>query len=359
MKRLGLIAAVVALAVPATAAADKYASPAGAGDCSAAAPCSFNDAVTNAGNGETVFVYGDRGPYSISFASDSGDSIHVVGINGRPQINSTGEYALELQGPGSTATNLDLSSSGAGGGNGTLSLKGASADHISARSTGGGSPGCGLSDADLSNSFCFSSSSGPGLQTGASLVSVTNHVSNVTVLSTNSEALEAYAGNGLSNFTIVANSILKGKPGPGDGDIAGFTPGTGSMSVSTTASAFDPAQVFPGAGGAVAQAPSNVSAPPLLNSGDGSQLAGSPTIDRGQAGFTTGTDLFGDPRDQAGTCGGAVIPDIGADEFTPGCPAAPVPKPKKCKKKGKKRSAAAAKKKKKKKCRKKGKKKRR
>jgi hypothetical protein len=352
MKRLALIVTVVALAVPASAAADKYASPDGGGDCSAASPCTLPTATMSAGNGETVFVYGDRGPYSIDFATDATDSIHVVGINGRPRINSTGEYALDLEGPSSTATNLDLFSTGAGGGSGTLYLKGGSADHIIARSTGP-SPACGLTDGDLSNSICSSSGSGGGLKTAASIGSITNHVYNVTVLSSESEALALFAGPGLSNFTIVANSILKGKPGPSDGDIQGA--GTGTNSVSTTASAFDPTQVSLGAGGSIAQDPSNVSAPPLLSSADGSQLAGSPTIDKGQTGFTTGTDVFGDPREQVGICGGSAIPDIGADEFTPSCPAAAVTttKHKKCKKKKRKRSAGAAKKKK---CKKKKKK---
>jgi hypothetical protein len=353
MKRLSLIVMLVVLAAPATAAADKYASPAGGGDCSAASPCTLPAAMTSAVNGETVFVYGDRGPYSIDFAADFGDSIHVVGINGRPRINSTGVEALDLAGPSSTATNLDLFSSGPGGGGGALYIQGGSADHIIARSTNG-SPACGLTDGDLSNSICSSSGPTAGLRTDASLGSTTNHIYNVTVLSSDSEALAIYAGNNLSNFTIVANSILKGKPGSSDGDIQGFRVGTGTNSLSTTASAFDPAQVFPGAGGSVAQSPSNISAPPLLSSTDGSQLAGSPTVDKGQAGFTTGTDFFGDPRTQAGTCGGSAIPDIGADEFTPSCPVAPSAKKKCKKKKGKKRSAASAKKKK---CKKKKKKK--
>jgi hypothetical protein len=148
----GVALATLAWAAPTAAAADRYASPSGAGSaCTKANPCDLGVAITAAPKGSRVLVVGNQGDYLRSAPITANKAITVQGSNGRPRIVFTaGGLTLAK---GGSVQNLQVE---AYGDQVALALQGgADASRVFAKA-GGTSHACGLlGGSTLTNVLCW------------------------------------------------------------------------------------------------------------------------------------------------------------------------------------------------------------
>ena len=318
-RRLALLAAVV-VAVMAVAAgqasaltpASRYGSPTGTNldPCTAAQPCDGYTAIHSAPSGANVYLYADRGDYSLLGVTIADtNSIHIFGLNGRARLIAHTDATVLALDNASTVENVYLEKPGT---DAALSLLSSSfAGNTIAKNSGGGSA-CYLQNAFLNNTVCWSSAVTPN---GAAQTDENNTLRNVTIEATgggNSVGLSSHARSGGTSSTInLVNVIARGASG--GLDIAGDSDGTRDLFVGSVGSNFGSRttgvlHVDIGPAAQTAQ-------PVLVNraGGDFHQACGSPTIDAGVVDSVNGTnDYDGDPR----TIGPKT--DIGADELTAG-----------------------------------------
>jgi hypothetical protein len=313
------IALAVSVGLCATAsAATRYAAPAGVGTppCTLAAPCPLGTAITGALAGDDVVVL--PGDFTLAATVSVPPNVTVHGQDGsaRPLIHYTGPIdnrGIDIGGANVTLRWLaidgvtDSSTTSLVGANPT-GRTGTVLDRVEIRQTGA----------------ALGLQAGPGAVVRDSLITGTGFATMVysgtltgsTVVNTGSAAASLVADTAFhsSAAVTVRNSILFGSRGVGGVD-ARAEGAAASIDIDYSA-------IRSGAGGfagtgTVTLGTHNVATAPLLGSLTGTidahQLAGSPTIDRGDlasAGSSLG-DTDGDLR----VMGPA--PDIGADEFRP------------------------------------------
>ena len=312
------IALAVSVGLCATAsAATRYAAPAGVGPspCFLAAPCPLGTAITGAVAGDDVVVL--PGDFTLAATVSVPPDVTVHGQEGsaRPLIHYTGldsTRGININGANVTLRWLAID----GVTNDTTvslvgfnSFTGAVVDRVEIRQTGmavafQAGPGAVVRDSLITGTGGFATMVYSGILTGS------------TVVNTGSAAAPLVASTSFHTPAIVTvrNSILFGSRGVGGVDAR-----TEGLAASID---IDYSAIRSGAGGfdgtgTVTLGTHNVATVPLLGSLTGTidahQLAGSPTIDRGDA-ASVGPGL-GDIDGDLRVMGPA--PDIGADEFRP------------------------------------------
>src|SRR4051794_14868202 len=262
--------------MPASAfAAQRFATPAGAGTCAAGDPCSLANAVNSAGPGDEVIVA--PGDYNLGgTALVVPATVAVHGTDGQPRPNIVGATdaltgALVKVPAGGSLRHLSIRQDGPGGFLGTSIALDATAAT--------------LTDIAVANSH----SDAIAVQLGSAATMAT---STVVAAAPNGQAVSSGgAGNTLHNVSAYSTSAA----------ISAEVPMTATNSIA-----------IGGTSGSVAMLPANPSGPPPANptAGDFHQLAGSPTIDAGLVDPLAGlTDVDGDARVLGAT------QDIGADEY--------------------------------------------
>jgi hypothetical protein len=331
-----LTVAAFAVAAPAALAAERHVSPAGAGTaCSAAAPCSIEEAFAGAASGdEIVLAAGDYGSPSSRLTSQLFDNWKTLDVHGqpgaaRPRIWSEAEGgSVVLLSPDSRLAYVDIDNSRAD----APALWGnlGSIDHVRIESKGLGislSNGSNASITVANTSVHTSVEGGWGLSVSHVRAlpdfALGLTLRNVTIVADGvgspAISLASIGVNGakMDLTASVFNSILRGT----DGDIAAQASGAGDrVTVVLDHSNFAGAKTYGSGASSVSAANENSnqsSAPAFVNAaaGDLRQAVGSPTIDAGASDPLAGaTDLEGDPR----VVGDAA--DIGSDEYVPAPP---------------------------------------
>jgi hypothetical protein len=331
----GALAAAASAPSDASAATQRYASPAGGGDCSSSAkPCSITQAIGGAGDGDEVIVF--PGNYTLTATVDVLKPVTIHGVAGqkRPSLVFKGanQSGMRLS-QGALLRHLELVQEEAS--YPTLVLNKAKADQVVLRKTAGSQcTAVTVNDSTIRNSVVVAPGSGATALCARGVAGVLSASSyrNVTAVATGSNgvAIEAYAANQWSRATAeLVNVIAKGGTnGAGlwmhtDGSIGATATITAAHTNYANYWHLPPAAWFVDGGGNQKTAPTFVSAP----TGNYHQAPGSVTIgaglDNDQA--NGALDVDGDPRRIRTT-------DIGADEFvasqpapTPAPPAPPVP----------------------------------
>jgi len=321
---VGTAMAAATLAPCASAAAQRYATPAGFGTtCSSADPCGVIEAVEGAGAGDEVIIKPGEYPLPGGFTDTAPITIHGVAGKPRPRLFFSGKGTLLLD-DGSTLRHIELVRPT---GNGVITAKNATLDQVIARSGGY------VATADVQNSTIrnsiFEASGDGGRALRAEAIGVPNNTAlrNVTAIATGAGAVavEASASLGAGGNALIGATNVIARGGPGG---ASFQAGTDSSGAQATIGlghsnygATTPSTV--GTNATTTSGGANQSAPVVFvdaAAGDYRQAPGSSTIDAGLDDVKNGgLDVDGDPRTIGTT-------DIGADEFvsavaTPGTPA--------------------------------------
>jgi hypothetical protein len=313
-----LLAAVLAaatLASSASAATQRYASPAGSGTaCSAAAPCTVQQAIDGASSGDEVIV--SPGDYHLTSTLYDSPPITIHGVAGQPRprllFSGAGQAGMVLY-HGSTLRYLEIHQ--AEQQTALFALSGAKLDQLVVK---------GLTDyfctVEVNNSTMRNSivvapgSSGSVVCSRAVTGSTVSSLRNVTAVATGSlgVAIDAFAANGQTATINLANVIARGGPGG-----AGLEIQTNNDGATATISASHTNFANYWTGGSQASyvdGGGNQGTPPSLVSpatGDYRQAPGSVTVGAGLDAPDNGSsDFEGDPR-AVGTT------DIGADELVP------------------------------------------
>ncbi|MGZ5375906.1 MAG: choice-of-anchor Q domain-containing protein, partial [Solirubrobacterales bacterium] len=322
---LGVLAGIAALALPAAAAATPYfaaPSPIGAGNCSTATDaCSIYTAKTMASMaGDEVLLAAGTYPLSVggggfvNFSSDVTVKPQATGI--RPLIASSDGSAIGVTGAGATIQDVDIAISGLASSE-ALAVQGVgtAAYRVAVTATGTTPIGARLQGGGLlSDSTAWTQSNGGRAIVGGGANS-TNTIRNTTAIATGTSSFGFVADGtfGQPQIDNVHNAIFRGtafdfKATGGAADVVTVNIDHSNYVTSLAESAMSTINDNGG----------NQSGTPLFagaGTGDFTQLAGSPTIDKGAAVGGLG------PLDFSG--GNRVLglaPDIGADEFPSDAP---------------------------------------
>jgi hypothetical protein len=323
--------ALTLLAAAPAQAAQRYATPSGAGEtCEKVQPCSLEVALEKVKNGDEVIV--TSGTYTLTKAISlpflQNLSIHGESPGHPPRIEaalpSGARMISDFEGSGVSFRDLELVNN-VEGGRGLVCGSGVEVDRVSVSSTGGGgtialeqSGTCIVRDSLLRTE---------GTQSVALFAQgkeSTGLVRNVTALAGGAESIAVSSNfinlfGGEGHYTLNLENVIAS----GATDLAAhyfeigvpMTPfGPGNIEVGH--SNFDSASAEEGS--AVIDEGGNQKAAPLFANaaaGDYREAAGSPTVDGGIADQLGPLDLGGDPRVQGGA------PDIGAFEQPPAAPA--------------------------------------
>jgi hypothetical protein len=312
---VGAALAAATLAQPASAVTQRYASPAGSGtDCSAAKPCSIEEAIEAAGGSGEREVIVAPGDYWLPSTLETVYPATIHGVAGQPRprllFNGLGLDGLVIH--NSTLRHVEIRRAP---GTDTTALRatGSTVDQVFAKAYGA-SWTVAIKNSVIRNSIVVASGDwGDALQTDANGVDSAGTYRNVTAIATGSGGvgIKAWAfGNGDAVNVLARNVIARGGPGGSGFEARAVNPGT-TAKITVGHSNFPDASTD-GAGASIADGGGNqTSAPAFVNAaaGDYRQAPGSPTIDAGLAEFLSGAfDIDGDPRQIGGI-------DIGADEF--------------------------------------------
>ena len=331
--RLAVVTALTAVAVTASiapnasAATQRYASPAGYGDCSSASPCSITQALAGATSYDEVIV--GPGDYPLTATLDVPSHVAVRGMAGGPRprlLLSGANQAGVTQAPDSSLRDVDIVQ--AEPWTRALMADAALVDHVAVRGSSGQSCIAGIHQGStIRNSVVVAPGSGAtAICTEAHGGAWASTYRNVTAIATgaNGVAVEAIAGGAATKTTIdLVNVIAKG--GPLGASLSMATDSSGAAATITASHTNWANYVTSGTnthyvdlGGNQGTAPAFVDAA----AGDYREAAGSVTIDAGvDSTFNGASDLDGDPRALGTT-------DIGADEFVPASvPGAGAPAP--------------------------------
>jgi hypothetical protein len=309
---LTLVAAVGAAASTApaaSAATQRYASPAGSDPaCSSASPCSLTQAITGASTGDEVIVNPGDYPVTAVLSDPAPITIHGAAGQPRPRLVFTGGGTnwLELT-KGSTLRYVELHQTGSSR---ALQALDAKVDQVIAKAP---NFTVGIQNSTIRNSVVVATgSSGNAIGTGT-IATSTVTLRNVTAIATGSGgvAIQAWAHSGAGNATIFATNVIA-RGGPGGHSFKALADTSGDYATITVTHSNWLNGLGVGANAAVVNGGANQGyTPAFVNAaaGDYRQAAGSPTIDAGlNDPFNGAFDVDGDPR-KIGTT------DIGADEF--------------------------------------------
>jgi hypothetical protein len=325
VRRLFLVLAVAMLALPASAMADRYASPTGNNgteNClNPATPCSLTAVLRpeNSTGGETIYLA--PGTYQESASLEIAHSVTVAGEPGkeRPLIRASGAVGsvalfshelvtvrdLRIESPASTSKGLELT--------GPL---GTTVERV--ESTGKAAIACFVRAGYVRNSLCVAT---PGGENGigfessfssATPASVPVTLSNVTAIG-GTAGIDIAGGNEGGVFAYANNTVARGE----QWDILTNAAGEGSVaSIHLSHSNYEEVgRIGTGSSFVTPVTESgNQSKTPLFAdaaTGNYRELAGSPTYLAGDPGLVAGAlDLDLQPRTT--TCEGTVFVDIGA-----------------------------------------------
>ena len=303
-----LLTALAAAAIPSVAsAAQRHASPAGAGvGCTAAEPCSLKSAIAVAAMGDEVIV--NPGDYPLTTTIEDKADITIRGVAGKPRpcllFSGANQDGLRLMN-GSLLRDIEVEQAAPVG---ALTTDGARIDRVTVKGAPATSCAVSLLNAIIRDSIVVAEMNPIcSMAYGGTNAS---RVRNVTAIATQpgQPAINMYA-SGTATIELT-NVIAQGGPG-GPGFLV-VTDGLGGQAtVSATHTNFadwskfgDQIQFVDGGGNQHA-------APTFVNAaaGDYHQALGSVTIDSGLDEPINGSfDVEGDPRRIGPT-------DIGADEF--------------------------------------------
>ena len=321
---VGAAMAAATLAPSASAAAQRYATPAGFGTtCSSADPCGVIEAVQAAGAGDEVIIKPGDYPLPGGFTDTAPITIHGVAGKPRPRLFFSGKGVLLLD-DGSTLRHIELVRPT---GNGVISAKNATLDQVIARS-GGYTATADVQNSTIRNSI-FEASGDGGRALLAEAIGVGNNTAlrNVTAIATGAGAVavEASASSGAGGNALIGATNVIARGGPGGASFQARTDSSGAQATIGLGHSNYGAGTLStvGTNATTTSGGGNQSAPVVFvdaAAGDYRQAPGSPTIDAGLDDLKNGAlDVDGDPRTIGTT-------DIGADEFvsapaTPGTPA--------------------------------------
>jgi hypothetical protein len=308
---LGTILAAATIAPGASAAAQRYASPTGAGtaSCTSALPCSITKAVSGAGIGDEVIV--KPGDYSLTktLAAPSAITIHGVAGQPRPRLLFSGAGQDGVRVVSSSTLQYVTIQQAAGGG--ALFAGDSVVDQVIARASGQTETAT-IQSSTIRNSIVVASwPKVPAITTSTSGATNTSTYRNVTAIATGSGgvAILAKAGFAAGKATVHLVNVMARGAGT---DLEARTDGSGAQATITATHTNYASHFEGGTNAAIISGGGNQSAfPAWVNgfAGDFRQAAGSPTIDAGLDEPWNGTlDVDGDPRTRGTT-------DIGADEF--------------------------------------------
>lgn len=321
---LTLVAAAGAAAssVPvASAATQRYASPAGAGSkCSPTEPCDIAQAIWGAGTGDEVIV--NPGDYPLTATLTEGNQITIHGVAGQPRprllFSGPGQNGLRLY-HGSTLRYVEVDqAAGDNGQNALAAFEGAMVDQVIAKAP---VQAVYVRDSTVSNSIAVASgTNGRAVFTAAGGAGdhTTSAFRNVTAIATGSGGvpIEAYAGTTGSATVHLVNVIAYS--GPGGLSLRASTDNSGAQAtITATHTNYQSADTVGSLAALVDGGGNRAEEPAFVNAaaGDYRQAPGAYTIDAGLNDPMNGAfDVDGDPR-VIGTT------DIGADEFV-GAPTA-------------------------------------
>jgi hypothetical protein len=338
-----LVAVAMGASHAAAAGATYYASPTGStGPCSHAVPCKIEEAVAEAGDGDSLSLAG--GSYELPFTGITIDkAIDFGAAPGAPAVLATDEIAALEVTAKADAKLHDLRLEGEGG----LQLRSGSAARIFVAYQGVLDNACELEKGTvLRDSVCWTlettdedegvshaieiSSGGENQDEPVLLRNVTAIANNesgnaIHVLSAAGAELNVNAANVIAHSEndtdVVAEALPGGFPKAllhiTNSSFGEFEPTTPNSDVAVTAL---------GTAGNISAAPTFLDAA----SGDFHVGGDSPTLDGGIADISVGTlDLDGNDRAQAGCFGANAVPDMGAYERSPtaACPPRPPPPP--------------------------------
>jgi hypothetical protein len=322
---LSVLAALVTVASAspaASAAAQRYASPAGDGsDCSAAHPCTIRGAIGPAVAGDEVIVA--PGDYSLTGNTlfvNAPVTIHGVAGQPRPRLlfSGPGQFGMDLD-PGTTLRWLEVDQQSTVGAS-AIFAPSSTLDQVVATGSGN-APTVASRNSTIRDSTVVASA--PGFS-AITTTSGTSTYRNVTAIATGSggTAIQAWAGSGAGNAAVDAVNVIA-RGGAGGDDLLATTDSSGASATITVAHSNWVDGSTGGTKALIVDAGGNQGSGPAFvdpAKGDYRQAPGSPTIDAGLTDALNGAfDLDGDAR-AIGTT------DIGADEFVP-AGSAPSPSP--------------------------------
>jgi hypothetical protein len=333
-----LVAGATAASHAAAAGATYYASPTGKGSCSAGSPCALEDAVSKAGDGDSVSLA--SGTYVIPFTGISiGKAIDFGAAPGAPALlRTTLAASLEVI-PKADARLHDLRLEGDGG----LQLGSGTADRVFVAYRGVLDNACDLEKGTvLRDSVCWALettdedegvSHAIEISAGGENQDEPVVLRNVTAIANNESgnAIHVISGAGAKLSVDAANVIARSE---NDVDVvAELLPGgfpKAHLNISNSSfGEFEPAIGNSDVGVTPLGASGNISAPPtFVDPAAGNFRVGgdSPTLDGGVADAAVGAlDIDGGDRARSKCFGTAPIPDMGAYERTPtdACPPPP------------------------------------
>jgi hypothetical protein len=318
----GAIGTATALVPTASAATQRYASPAGADPaCSAVSPCSLVQAVSGAGLGDEVIVAPGDYPLTATLADPT--QITIRGVPGKPRphllFSGDGQEGLRVD-SGSTVRYVEIRQVA---NTRALFASDGSVDQVVATAPSVADTAK-IQRSTITNSLVISSG-----DDGSAIATTTNGAQNasvyrnVTAIATGTGgagiAIQALGAAGNASVTAV-NAIALG--GPGGPDITAHTDSSGAQARINVSHSNFADQLPTGTNAAIVNGGANQSlAPAFVNAaaGDYRQATGSPTIDAGVNASANGTLDFEGGARVIGTT------DIGADEYQPVPASAPAP----------------------------------
>jgi hypothetical protein len=303
----------------ASAATQRYASPAGAGTaCSSASPCGIAQAIGNASLGDEVIVNSGDYPLTATLTSSFQNTIHGIAGQPRPRLllSGPGQDGLHLE-HDSTLRYVEVDQAAADNAPRALYANGGKVDQVIAQAP--------VLAADIRNSTITNSIAVASGTNGRALVtdadanfSNTSTYRNVTAIATGSGGvpIDATASATGSATIHLVNVIAYG--GPGGLSLMARTDSSGAhATITATHTNYQSADNVGSAATIVDGGGNRAEEPAFINAaaGDYRQAAGAYTIDAGLNDPINGAlDVDGDPRTIGTT-------DIGADEFV-GAPTA-------------------------------------
>lgn len=297
---------LVAAATPAAAVGVRtwYAVPHGAGSvCSKVDPCGLDQALADAGTGDTVAIKGGSygsgaAPLNTGLAlSQTGVIVKPASSRAVPVIYTNAGVGLEIT-PGSTLTGVQMFYTGGGSGieidSQTPTVAGALATHLSVFANGDAAA-CAVGGT-LADSLCVNThDSGAAVGFGPINSTMTAVLRGVTAVDTGAHGvgLDYGVSNGTATISVT-NTIARG----GTIDVrAASTSGAGDITVNLDYSDYASSQSEGSPGTATVNSlGGNISAAPKFvdpTHGDFTEKAGSPTIDKGAKDPASETDRNG------------------------------------------------------------------
>lgn len=309
---VGALLAVASTAPAASAAAQRYASPTGSGDCSSASPCDVTQAVNGAAAGDEVIVAPGDYPLTTTLFTQAPITIHGVAGQPRPRLffSGPGQMGLHLAND-STLRYVEVDQERDD--SSALYVLQSSVEQVIARAAGPQGTAL-IQNSTIRNSIVVASGAGGvALRTISTGGTILGTYRNVTAIATDAGgvAIQAVANDLFGYAGILARNVIA-RGGPGGHSLEATSASSGATATITVGHSNWLGRSTTGTKASIVEGAGNQSsAPAFVNAaaGDYRQAPGSPTIDAGLDEAINGAfDVDGDPRQIGGI-------DIGADEF--------------------------------------------